>query len=157
MLGSSFGNRLLTAERFPIIVGETLTAVEDVIASLGLCLRQAESLLHRVNRVLRNSAVRSPLAAHDADQSTRRVGFDHIIARQSLCIAGTIGSQGGSGAGKAADDVVWSDPSGQVSVEMPQQILNIFLSDYQLGTWQDLFVGGSDEQSSSPWNRKENA
>src|SRR5215475_9639871 len=51
MLGSSFGNRVLEAEPFPIIIGETLTAVEDVVASLGLCLRQAESLLHRVNRV----------------------------------------------------------------------------------------------------------
>src|SRR5262249_59544857 len=48
MTCSFFGNRVLEAELFPIIVGETLTAVENVVASLGLGSRQAESLLHRV-------------------------------------------------------------------------------------------------------------
>src|SRR5215813_15329255 len=41
MTCSSFGNRVLEAELFPIIIGETLAAVEDVVASLRLHLRQA--------------------------------------------------------------------------------------------------------------------
>src|SRR5215470_1284830 len=93
-----------------------------------------------------------PLAAHDADKPASGIYFNHIVASQFLGIGRIFRSHKWPRAGKAADNVICSGRLDQIWVEVAKHVINILLRDYQLGIRQDCFIGGSDQQSASPWD-----
>src|SRR5260370_41370155 len=81
------GKSSLATELIPVVIRKPSAAVEDVIAGLRSCMGQSQSLLYAMNRVFGHRTVRSPLAAHDADEPAGRIHVNHNVAGQLLCVA----------------------------------------------------------------------
>src|SRR5260370_17044707 len=81
------GKSSLATELIPVVIRKPSAAVEDVIAGLRSCMGQSQSLLYAMNRVLGHRTVRSPLAAHDADEPAGRIHVNHIAPAHLFFVA----------------------------------------------------------------------
>src|SRR5260370_7509034 len=102
------GKSSLATELIPVVIRKPSAAVEDVIAGLRSCMGQSQSLLYAMNRVFGHRTVRSPLAAHDADEPAGRIHVNHIVAGQLFCVPSIFRVHKSPPSAKAPDDVVGS-------------------------------------------------
>src|SRR5271163_2587456 len=89
--------------------------------------KSSQRLLHGIDCVFSHSSMRSPFAAHDADQARWCIGFDFVVASQFFSGARAAGTDERAGAGKTADDLIWTYGGGEIFVDVVQQIRDIVL------------------------------